>query len=123
MKGNEKAGVVDDAVRLEFGKLLKALGLKRLGLGFYALRHTFRTVADGVEGSTGGRSCDGPRRTDMASIYRERIEDDRLEAVVKVVRDWLWPVLPGYGFFPSAFAKRVQYSFRARAASSRLAAS
>ena len=94
-KGNEKAGVVSDAVRLEFGKLLAALKLKRLGLGFYALRHTFRTVADGSKDQPAVDHVMGHSRTDMASIYRERIDDNRLEAVVKVVRAWLWPTLPG----------------------------
>jgi integrase len=89
--GNEKAGVTSDAVSLEFGKLLALLDLKRKGLGFYALRHTFRTVADRSKDQPAVDHLMGHVREDMASLYRERVDDDRLEAVLKVVRTWLWP--------------------------------
>ena len=78
-------------MQLEFGKLLVALKLKRRGLGFYALRHTFRTVADRTKDQPAIDHIMGHARDDMASLYRERIEDDRLKAVVNVVRMWLWP--------------------------------
>ncbi len=80
----------DDALSKEMTKLLKAKKLKRLGLSFYTLRHVFETV--------GGESRDQPAvdhimghaRDDMASVYRERIGDDRLKAVVDHVRTWLF---------------------------------
>jgi len=90
-EGRDKAGVVSDAVRLEFGKILAALKLKRNGLGFYALRHTFRTVADRAMDQPAIDHLMGHIRTDMASVYRERIEDDRLRTVTDTVRKWLWP--------------------------------
>lgn len=76
-------------ISAECGKLLKKLGIHRRGLGFYALRHTFETI--------GGESIDqiavdhimGHARDDMASIYREKISDQRLIAVVKHVHEWL----------------------------------
>jgi integrase len=76
---------VTDAVAQLIGKL----GLIRRGHTFYSLRHTFETI--------GGESCDqvavdaimGHSRDDMASVYRERISDDRLRAVVEHVRRWL----------------------------------
>jgi len=89
--GAEKAGVVSDAVRLEFGKLLAALGMKRKGLGFYGLRHTFRTVADGAKDQPAADFLMGHVSDSMASVYRDRVEDDRLKAVTDTVRTWLWP--------------------------------
>jgi integrase len=64
--------------------------LYRRGMGFYSLRHVFETI--------GGETCDqvavdaimGHERGDMASIYRERISDERLKAVVNTVRSWLY---------------------------------
>jgi integrase len=90
-QGLDKAGVVSDAVTPEFKRLLRGAGLYRKGLGFYALRHTFRTVADASKDQPAIDHVMGHVRDDMASLYRERIDDDRLEAVVYVVRDWLWP--------------------------------
>ena len=89
--GKDKAGVVTDSVRLEFGKLLAAAGLKRKGLGFYALRHSFRTVADRSKDQPAVDHVMGHVNDSMAAVYRDRIDDDRLEAVVNVVRSWLWP--------------------------------
>jgi integrase len=73
-----------------FRLLLKDLGLHRNGLGFYALRHTFETI--------GGESLDqvavdhimGHVGADMASVYRERVSDERLQAVTNHIHQWLF---------------------------------
>lgn len=88
--GADKAGVVSDAVTLEFSKLLTAAGLKRKGLGFYALRHTFRTVADATRDQPAADHIMGHTDPSMRGHYVERIEDDRLKAVTDHVRAWLF---------------------------------
>jgi len=80
-----------DSVCLEFGKLLKKLELKRPGLNFYALRHTFETIAGESADQVAVNAIMGHADNSMAAVYRERISDERLQAVVDVVRAWLWP--------------------------------
>ena len=87
----DRRGAAVDSVNLQFGKLLTDLGLKRPGLGFYALRHTHRTISDEV----GDRAaCDlimgHEPPGDMAVAYRERIDDSRLQAVTEHVHRWLY---------------------------------
>lgn len=36
----------------------------------------------------------GHAREDMPSLYRERIDESRLESVANVVHEWLWPATP-----------------------------
>ena len=79
----------DDAIAKAFGKLLVELGLKRPGVGFYALRHTFETVAGGSRDQVAVDSMMGHVDNSMAGEYRHGIEDDRLRAVVDHVRNWL----------------------------------
>ena len=85
------SAVFFDAIGWEFRKLLTGLNLKRTD-SFYNLRHTFRTVADESKDQPAIDFLVGHTSESMASHYRERIGDDRLRAVVAVVRAWLWPV-------------------------------
>ncbi|MFM9962728.1 MAG: tyrosine recombinase XerC [Planctomycetaceae bacterium] len=82
-----------DSVGLQFQKLVKELKLQRAGRGFYAIRHSFATVAgesrdqvavNAIMGHSGGAADDIPGR------YRERISDERLVAVSDHVRKWLF---------------------------------
>ena len=77
--------VAVDAVGQEFHKLLRKLRLKRRGLGFYTLRHTFRTWADGVRDQHAIFRIMGHQIPGMSGIYVEAIELDRLRAVVNHV--------------------------------------
>ncbi len=80
------------ALSAEMGKLLKALKIKRPGLNFYALRHTFETIAgdSGDQVATSYIMGHAPSGSDMSSVYREKVFNHRLYAVAKHVRRWLY---------------------------------
>ena len=78
------------ALREQLRKLLDELKLYRPGLGFYALRHTFETVAGGSKDQIAVNAIMGHVDASMAAIYRERIDDDRLRAVTDHVHNWLF---------------------------------
>ncbi len=82
--------VASDSIAQEIRKLTKTLGLKG-GRNFYALRHTFETIGGDAKDQIAVDAIMGHVREDMASLYRERISDDRLRAVVNHVRGWLFP--------------------------------
>ena len=91
-KDGEMTVVLSDFIGKTFSRLLKDLGLHRPGIGFYSLRHAFETVAGDSKDQVAvdfimGHAASG---SDMASAYRERIEDERLLAVVEHVRTWLF---------------------------------
>jgi integrase len=79
-------------VSIEFGRLLRRVALARDGLNFYALRHTFQTVADGARDpqATSAIMAHVPRSDDMSAVYREQIDDRRLQAIVDHVHAWLF---------------------------------
>jgi integrase len=81
----------DCPVAKETAKLLHRLGINgRTGLGFYTLRHTFRTVADEAKDQPAADYIMGHEVPHMSSIYRETISDERLRAVTDHVRSWLF---------------------------------
>ena len=87
---NEANGVTKiipiDAISHEFNKTLADLGLRRKGLGFYALRHTFRTWADEVHDQHAIHRIMGHTIPGMSGVYVEEISLDRLQAVTNHVR-------------------------------------
>jgi hypothetical protein len=79
-------------VSQETRKLLKALCLNgRKGLGFYPLRHVFRTVADEAKDQPAVDFLMGHEVSHVTSVYRETISDERLKAVTDHVHAWLFP--------------------------------
>jgi integrase len=73
------------------GVLLRKLGINgRKGLGIYTLRHVFETVGGEAKDQPALDHLMGHSRDDMATVYRERISDERLRAVAEHVRAWLF---------------------------------
>jgi integrase len=83
--------VPDNPISKKLSRALGALGLRRPGLNFYALRHTFETVAGESRDQVAVNHVMGHADQSMAGVYRERISDERLKAVVDHVHAWLWP--------------------------------
>ena len=84
-------GTTDGPLSREFGKLLRRLKINgRKGLGFYTLRHTFRTVADAAKDQPAADFIMGHEVAHMSSVYREGIADERLKTVAEHVRKWLF---------------------------------
>ncbi len=77
-------------VTQEFGRVLDKAGIE--GRTFYDLRRTFQTIAEGSRDLVAVQSIMGhaPASGDMSAIYRQRVDDDRLRAVVDHVRKWLF---------------------------------
>jgi integrase len=80
----------DNEVTKEFNKLFALAGIERKGRSFYAIRHVFETVGGESRDQIAVDHIMGHAREDMASVYRERISDERIEAVVDHVRTWLF---------------------------------
>jgi len=84
----------DNPVSKEMAKVLKALGIHRKGVGFYALRHTFETVAKKSRDNDAVKAIMGHAEdaNDMSAVYNEEpVDDTRLRAVTDYVRAWLFP--------------------------------
>jgi integrase len=83
----------DNPIANEFRKLLDSLGLHRPRLGFYSLRRTFETVGGDSRDQIATSYIMGHAEdaNDMAAVYRQRIDDARLQAVVDHVHAWLYP--------------------------------
>ena len=81
---------INDLISNAFSKLLKKLNLKREGLGFYGLRHTFETICGGCGDQVATSAIMGHTANDMASLYRETIADERLLKATNHVHGWLF---------------------------------
>lgn len=74
-----------------------ARAFKKAGLEsrtFYDLRRTFQTIAESSRDLVAVQYIMGhaPESGDMSAIYRQRVGDERLKAVVSCVHTWLFAV-------------------------------
>ena len=91
-KTTEGRHVTINSLSRRFESPLKRLEINgRRGLGFYTLRHVFETIAGESRDQVAVNAIMGHVDNSMAAVYRERISDKRLVAVVETVRKWLWP--------------------------------
>jgi integrase len=72
--------------------LVKKVTLQRGNATFYDFRRTFETIAGDSKDQVAVDYIMGHARGDMASVYRQRIDDERLLAVSNHVRTWLFGV-------------------------------
>jgi integrase len=91
----------DSTLSKEMRKLLDALGING-NRNFYALRHVFETIGGEAKDQIAVDSIMGHAREDMASVYRERISDERLKAVTDHVRNWLFALPKDAALQPDA---------------------
>ncbi len=77
-----------DSITREFHKLKKSVGITAENKGFYALRHTFRTVADECKDQPAVLHLMGHSDDSISEIYREMISRERLTDIVNYVRKW-----------------------------------
>lgn len=90
--GSFQASEKDRPIAQVMAWLLRRLAINgRKGLGFYTLRHTFRTVADESKDQPAVDHIMGHETPHMSAIYRETISNERLRAVSDYVRSWLFP--------------------------------
>ncbi|MCY2990880.1 MAG: hypothetical protein NTY19_23840 [Planctomycetota bacterium] len=77
-------------VAVEFAQTCKAAGVT--GHTFYDARRSFQTQAESSKDFPAVSAIMGHVASgqDMASIYRQRVSDERLQAVVDVVHGWLF---------------------------------
>jgi integrase len=81
-----------DYVCRAFGKLLRKLEINgRKNLGFYSLRHSFATIGLQTADRDAVKALMGHAEGDMLAVYDETgPSDERLQAVVQHVHDWLF---------------------------------
>lgn len=80
-------------ISAEFRKLRESEGIEG-NRNFYALRHTFQSVADSSKEFIAVKFIMGHLDNSISGQYREFISDERLRAAVDYVRAWLWPPEP-----------------------------
>jgi integrase len=81
----------DNPISKEMRKLLDKINING-NRNFYALRHTFETMAGESKDQVAVDFIMGHVDNSMSAAYRERISDERLRAVVNRVHAWLFNI-------------------------------
>lgn len=79
-------GGTSHPLSLAFGKVKKAAGIDRKGVGHYSLRHTLETIAGDAKDQPAVDYIMGHVDNSMAGTYREGIDPERIKAVCEFVR-------------------------------------
>jgi integrase len=87
---NEENGRRTDLTIEGFRRLKRKAGVDG-NCTLYWLRHTFQTIGDGARDAIATSNIMGHADGTMAGVYRETIEDERLQRVTDHVRQWLFP--------------------------------
>jgi integrase len=81
----------DKPITKETAKVLKELGIHRKGLGFYALRHTTKTIGKKCRDRDAVRAIMGHIDDAISEAYDEEpIDDERLRGVTDYLHNWLF---------------------------------
>ena len=89
--GNLDHLLTQDSIRTQIHAMLCGLGIKRNGLSFYSLRHTFETIGGAAKDQIAVDAIMGHITPGMGTNYRDSVDDDRLRAVSDHVHAWLFP--------------------------------
>jgi integrase len=81
--------IENSVVSKEMRKVLDTLGING-HRNFYGLRRTFETIGGETKDQVAVDAIMGHADESMAAVYRQRIGDDRLQAVANHVRAWLF---------------------------------
>ncbi|WP_428304968.1 hypothetical protein [Lacipirellula sp.] len=71
----------------KFAELCEAAKVRNIG--FYSLKRTFVTHAEGSQSAINMICGWSPRSSDMASVYRQKTFDNKIRAVTDGLRNWL----------------------------------
>lgn len=87
MKGRKVVTV--DGPGATFAKVVKEIGLKRSGHGFYLLKHTHRSASGGAGDESAADILVGHRLPAMRAVYQQ-VSVDRIRKVSEHIRSWLF---------------------------------
>jgi len=90
--GNTWVATSKNSIYSAINRVLLKLKDKRLHI-FYALRHTFRTIADETGDATAIRTVMGHVDNSVESHYINHISDERIKRVCEHVREWFYTEL------------------------------